>query len=91
MLALGVRCVAGDDGSGQFSDALQQRLEAGDVVGLLANVQLGQDQAGGVLDRGEQVNLSALCLACAAQALAVDRQASRLRGAQMSGYPRECG
>ncbi len=80
VLALGAQCVAGDDCSGQFSDAVQQRLEAGDFVGLLANVQLGQDQAGGVLDRGEQVNLSALCLACAAQALAVDRQAARCGG-----------
>jgi hypothetical protein len=53
VLALGVHGVAGDDGSCQVGDGVQQRLEAGDLVRLLSDVQLGQDQAGGVLQCGE--------------------------------------
>lgn len=56
VLALGVHRVAGDDDSCQVGDGVQQRLEAGDLVRLLADVQLGQDQAGGVLQCGEQVD-----------------------------------
>lgn len=84
VLALGVYRVAGDDGSGrQVGDGVQ-RLQARDLVGLLADVQLGQDEAGGVLQCGEQVDLAALRSGRAAQALAVNCEAAqpgRLRAA----------
>lgn len=76
--------VAGDGGSCQVGDAVQQRLEAGDLVRLLADVQQGRDQAGGVLQRGEQVDLAALRSGRAAQAFAVHCEAAqpaRLRAA----------
>jgi hypothetical protein len=51
VLALGVHGVAGDDHPGQVGHGLQQRLEAGDLVRLLADVQLSQDQAGTLCTR----------------------------------------
>jgi hypothetical protein len=46
--------IAGDRGCGQFGDGVEQRLEAGDdLAGLLADVELGQNQPGGVLHRSE--------------------------------------
>jgi hypothetical protein len=41
VLALGVHRVARDEGSCQVGDGVQQQLEAGDLVRLLADVQLG--------------------------------------------------
>lgn len=69
MLTLGVHGLAGDDDSCQVGGGVQQRLEAGDLVGILEDVQLGQDQAGGVLQCGEQVDLAALRSGRTAQAL----------------------
>ncbi|KJK56437.1 hypothetical protein UK12_22440 [Saccharothrix sp. ST-888] len=81
MPALGVHRVGGDDHSGQVGDGVQQGLEAGDLVGLLTDVHLGRDQAGGVLHGGEQVYLAAGCLGGAAQALAVHRHSAQASGA----------
>ncbi|MFF3660297.1 hypothetical protein [Streptomyces olivochromogenes] len=53
VLALGVHGVAGHDHVRQIGEDLQQRLEAGDLVGLLANVELSHDQAGEVAVGGE--------------------------------------
>ena len=77
MLALGVQRVARDDRVRQVGDGVQQRLEAGDLVRLLADVELGQDQAGGVVEGGEQVDLAAFCAGGSAQALAVDGEAAQ--------------
>ncbi|MFJ8493719.1 hypothetical protein ACIRBZ_36060 [Streptomyces sp. NPDC094038] len=54
MLSLGVHRVAGDHGPCQVGDGAQRRPEAGDLVGFLADVQLGQDQASAVLQCGKQ-------------------------------------
>jgi hypothetical protein len=59
VLALGVYGVAGHDHARQVGEGLQQRPEAGDLVGLLAYVELGQDQAGEVVAGGEQMDLAA--------------------------------
>lgn len=58
---------------------VQQRLEAGDLVALLADVQLGKDQAGGVLQCGEQMDLPVLRLGNTPQAL-FHGQAAQLDG-----------
>ncbi|ELP63975.1 hypothetical protein STRTUCAR8_08270 [Streptomyces turgidiscabies Car8] len=60
MLALRVERVAGDHGSGQVGDVVQQRLEAPGLPGLLADVELSQDEPGGVLHRSKQVVLAQL-------------------------------
>ena len=49
VLALGVHRVAGHDQARQVGDGLKQRLEAGDLVGLLTHVELGQNQAADVV------------------------------------------
>ncbi|WP_234477855.1 hypothetical protein [Streptomyces sp. MBT65] len=41
------------NGCSQVGDGAEERLEAGDLTGPLADVELGQDQPGGVLQRGE--------------------------------------
>jgi hypothetical protein len=53
--------------------ALQQRLEPGDLVGLDVYVGLGQDRTAGVLHHCQQVHVWAGVVAAAAQGLAVDR------------------
>jgi hypothetical protein len=78
VLALGVHCVAGHDHARQVGDGLEQRLEAGDLVGLLAYVELGQDQAADVVACREQVDLPTSGPGRSAQALAVDRQTAQL-------------
>ncbi|MDL5198818.1 hypothetical protein [Streptomyces sp. ALI-76-A] len=77
MLASGVHGLAGDDHPGQVCHGLQQRLEAGDFVRLFLHVQLGQDQAGGVVQGCEQVDLAAVDPGRSAKALAGDRQAAQ--------------
>ncbi|MFG2638953.1 hypothetical protein ACGFX8_35490 [Streptomyces sp. NPDC048362] len=69
----------GDDHAGQVGNCVQQRLEAGDFVRFLADVQLRQDQAGRMFQRGEQVDLPAAGLGRAPKALAVHGQAPKSR------------
>jgi hypothetical protein len=80
MFALGVHGVAGHDRPGQVGDAVEHGLEAGDLVGLVTDVHLGLDQAGGVVQGGEQVDLAAVCPGGTAQALAVHGQTMQLPG-----------
>ncbi|MFE1852036.1 hypothetical protein [Streptomyces sp. NPDC059489] len=77
MLALGVQGVAGNHRVGEVRDGAKQWLEAGDLDGFLADVELGQDQATGVVTGGEQVNLPTVGLSRAAQALAVHGQTTK--------------
>jgi hypothetical protein len=65
VLTLGVHGVGGQDPPGQVQ-ALQQRLEPGDLVGLGVDVDLGQDAAAGVVHRGQQVDLRVWVVAAAA-------------------------
>ncbi|KIF01183.1 hypothetical protein PL81_36965 [Streptomyces sp. RSD-27] len=58
VLALGVRRVAGDHRPGEVGDGVEQGLEAGDLVRVLADGQLGQDQAAGVLHGCQEVDLA---------------------------------
>lgn len=60
------------------SDGLEQQLEAGDLVGLLTHVELGQDQTADVAACSEQMNLPPYGPGRFAQALAVDRQTAQL-------------
>ena len=78
VLALGVHGVAGHDHARQVGEGLQQRLEAGDLAGLLAYVELGQDQAGEVVAGGEQMDLAARGPGRSAQGLAVNRHRVQL-------------
>lgn len=71
MLALGVHGVAGHNGVGLVGESVQQRLEAGDLVRLVPDVHLGEDQAAGVVECGQQVDLAAASPGGAAQAIAV--------------------
>ncbi|MFH8516845.1 hypothetical protein ACH4CE_17385 [Streptomyces gelaticus] len=69
--------LGGRAGQRLVGDGVQQRLEAGDLVGFLGGVQLGQDLAEGVLQCGEQVDLAALRFGRAAQDLADHCEAAR--------------
>jgi hypothetical protein len=68
---LGMHGVGSDHPPSQVQ-ALQQRLEPGDLVGGGGHVGLGQDGAGGVVHRRQQVDLWAWVAAAAAQGLAID-------------------
>ena len=81
VLTLGVHGVGGQHPAGQVQ-ALQERLEPGDLVGLGVHVALAEDRAGGVVHRGEQVDLLLAVVAAAAQGLAVDRDRPMRRAAQ---------
>ncbi len=72
VLALGVERVGGDHGGGEVQ-AVQEGPEPDDLVGGVVDVDLVQDRAGGVVHRGEQVDLRIGVVAAAAQGLAVDR------------------
>jgi hypothetical protein len=65
VLTLGVERVGGDDPPGKVQ-ALQQRPEPGNLVGGVVDVGLAEDRAGGVVHRGEQVDLRAWVVAAAA-------------------------
>jgi len=70
-----VGCVGGDHRSGEV-EVGQQRLEGGDLLWGAAYLLLGQHGAGGMVHRGEQVDLALAVVGCAAGAaegLAVDR------------------
>ena len=83
MLALGVERVRRHHLPGQVQ-ALQQWPELGDLVGLAVHLGLGQDPAGGVVHRRQQVHLRAGVVAAAAQGLAVDRDRPPRRAARRS-------
>ncbi len=51
---LGVQGIGGDDGIGDL-DAVQQRGEHGDFVGLDVHIGLAQDHAMSMIERREQV------------------------------------
>jgi hypothetical protein len=70
-VGVGVERVGGDDCPGQVQP-VQQGLEGGDLAGGAADLALGQHCAGGVVHRGQQVDLPAVAFG-AAQRLAVDR------------------
>lgn len=68
--------VAGHDRSGQV-DAVQQGLEAGDLVRLGLDVNLSQDDGGRVVDGRQEVNLPVVRAGGTAQGLAADRDRSQ--------------
>ena len=70
--ALGVHRVRGDHRPGQV-DAIQQRREHGDLVRLRLDIDLPEDHAAGVLERGQQVPARTVGHARSAQCLAVRR------------------
>jgi hypothetical protein len=86
---VGVQRVGGDHRAGQVQVG-QQRLEGGDLARGAVDLGLGEDDAGGVVHRGQQVGLPAVCGAAgAAQGLAVDRdRPSPLVGLVAVGKPR---
>ena len=86
---MGVQRVGGDHHAGQVRVG-QQRLEGGDLARGAVDSALGEDDAGGVVHRGQQVGLPAVCCAAgAAQGLAVDRdRPSPLVGLVAVGKPR---
>jgi len=69
---VGVQRVGGDHGAGQVQVG-QQRLEPGDLTGGAVDLALGQHGTGGVIHRGQQVDLPAVAAFGAPQRLAVDR------------------
>jgi hypothetical protein len=71
-VGVGVQRVGGDHGAGQLQVG-QQRLKTGDLTRGAVDVALGEDGAGGVVHRGEQVDLPAVVAFGAPQRLAVDR------------------
>jgi hypothetical protein len=70
-VGVGVQRIGGDHGAGQVQVA-QQRLEPGDLTGGAVDLALGEHGAGGVVYRGEQMDLPAVAPG-APQRLAVDR------------------
>jgi hypothetical protein len=72
VLTLGVERVSGHHPTGKVQP-VQQRPEPGDLVGGVVDTGLAQDRQGGVVHRGEQVDLRIGVVAAAAQGLAVDR------------------
>jgi hypothetical protein len=64
-------CSGGDHRAGQVQVG-QQRLKAGDLAWRAVDLALGNHRTGGVVHRGEQVDLPAITTG-AAQGLAVDR------------------
>jgi hypothetical protein len=68
---VGVQRVGGDHDAGEFQ-AGQQRLEGGHFTRRAVDLPLGEHGAGGVVHRGQQVDLAAVASG-AAQRLAVDR------------------
>ena len=69
---MGLQRVSGDHHTGQVQVG-PQWPEPGNLARRAVDLSLGKDGAGGVVHRGEQVDLPALGVAGAAQRLAVDR------------------
>jgi hypothetical protein len=63
-------------------------LQAGDLAGGAVDLALGQHTAGGVVHRGEQVDLAAVWCAGTAERLAVDRDGPPPLAAVAVGQPR---
>jgi hypothetical protein len=85
-----VECVGGDDRAGQVQ-AGQQRDQARDLAWGAVDRALGQHRAGGMLHRGQQMDLPAVIALGAPQRLAVDRNraAPLLAGGTVAvGQPR---
>ena len=90
--ALGVHRVRGDHRPGQV-DAIQQRREHGDLVRLRLDIDLPEDHAAGVLERGQQVPRRTVGHARSAQCLAVHRDhaaAAWRRGGALLGPGVSC-
>lgn len=87
--ALGAHGVGGDHGSGRSTQGHQQWLEAGDPVGLLADLEQREGHAVGVAEGGKQVVLAPSCPDGAARALPLYRQAAKpeLGGAAANHEP----
>ena len=60
MVMPGVHRVAGDDCASQILEGVEQSPEAGDLVGLLTDVHLGQDQCVHVVAGVQEVDLPSL-------------------------------
>ena len=71
-VGVGVQRVGGDHGAGQVQVG-QQRLESGHLAWRAVDLALGQHRTGGVVHRGQQVDLPAVAAFGAPQRLAVDR------------------
>jgi hypothetical protein len=71
-VGVGLECIGGDDHAGKVQP-VQQGLEGGDLAGGAVDLALGEHGAGGVVHRGEQVDLAAVWCAGTAECLAVDR------------------
>ncbi len=69
---MGVQRIGGDYGAGQVQVA-QQWLEPGDLTRGAVDLALGEHGAGGVVHRGQQMDLPAVVACGAPQRLAVDR------------------
>jgi hypothetical protein len=82
-----VQRVGGHDHAGKVQP-VQQGLEGGHLTWGAVDLALGQHRAGGVVHRGEQVELPAVWWAPPAQGLAVDRdRPPALAGALAVGKP----
>jgi hypothetical protein len=72
-VGVGVQRVGGHDHAGKVQVG-QQGLEGGHLTRRAVDLALGEHRAGGVVHRGQQVGLPAVCCAAgAAERLAVDR------------------
>jgi hypothetical protein len=86
-VGVGVQRVGGDHRAGQLQ-AGQQWGERGNLAGGAVDLALGEHRAGGMVHRGEQVDLPAVWSG-APQRLAVDRdRPSPLAGMVATGQPR---
>jgi hypothetical protein len=71
-IGVGLQRVGGDHRAGEV-EVGEQRGEAGDLTGGAVDLSLGEDGAGGVVHRGEQMDLPAVVAFGTAERLAVDR------------------
>jgi hypothetical protein len=86
-LAVGLQGVCCDHHASKVQVA-KQWLEGGDLAGGAVDLALGEHSAGGVVHRGQQVDLAAVGVAGAAQRLAIDRDCPAVpRGVVAVGQP----
>jgi hypothetical protein len=55
VVTLAVQGVGGDHGVAEVADLVEQRLDAGDLVGLAVHIGAGQDHTGGLVAGGEDM------------------------------------